>query len=102
MAVKPGRGLVCYGGDHTGGILPPSFIRYCYCGGTCDGGAAAVITTGPADHPTPIVTLRQRGRKITSSYEEEKDAMLMTVEWIVQNSPQGKTVICSVLTVSPC
>ena len=29
IAVRPGHGLGCYGGDHTGGILPPSFICYC-------------------------------------------------------------------------
>ena len=40
--------------------------------GMHDGGAAAVITTGPADHPTVVDTLRQRGRAITSSYEEER------------------------------
>jgi len=63
--------------------------------GTHDGGAAAVITMGPADHPTVVDTLRHRGRTITSSYEEEKNAMLLALEWIAQNSPQGATVICS-------
>jgi len=63
--------------------------------------AAAAAAERSADHPTPIVTLRRRGRQITSSYEEEKDAMLMAVERIVQNSPQGNWVRqWSVLTVS--
>jgi len=63
--------------------------------GTHDGGAAAVITTGPAEHPTVAGTLSQRGRVIPSSYEEENDVMLLALEWIAQNRPQGTTVICS-------
>jgi len=79
---------------------PAEFIIIIYTDGsasecTHDGGAAAVITTGPADHPTVVDTLRQRGRVITSSYAEENDAMLLALEWIAQNRPQGMTVICS-------
>ena len=63
--------------------------------GTQDGRAAAIITTGSAGQSTSLETLQQRGRPLTSSYEEEKDAMLLAVKWIAQNKPQGLTVICS-------
>ena len=64
-------------------------------GGTEEGGAAVVITTGPAANPVVSDTLKSRGGRYTCSYEEERRAMVMATEWIKENRPDGDTVICS-------
>ena len=62
--------------------------------GTTDGGAAAVFTTGPAASPLVIETLSERGRKFTSSYEEEKAAMMIAAEWMQHHEARRK-LICT-------
>ena len=62
--------------------------------GTTDGGAAAVLTTGSAALPTEIETLKAKGRKFTSSYEEEKAAMILAAEWLATNTAERK-LICT-------
>jgi len=43
--------------------------------GTFNGGAAMVITSGPAHSPTVIDIWKRRGSALTSSFEEEKETM---------------------------
>ena len=62
--------------------------------GTTDGGAAAVFTTGPAAQPAVLETLREKGRKFTSSYEEEKAAMTIAAKWLATNKAERK-LICT-------
>ena len=45
-------------------------------GGTEEGGAAAVITTGTAANPVVIETIKKKGSKFTWSYDEEKAALM--------------------------
>ena len=61
--------------------------------GTTDGGAAA-FTTGPAAQPEVVETLREKGRKFTSSYEEEKAAMTIAANWLATNKAERK-LICT-------
>ena len=63
--------------------------------GTSDGGAAVVITSGPARSPTVIEVWKRRGSPLTSSFEEEKEAMSMAVQWIISNESEDTVVICS-------
>ena len=43
-----------------------------------NGGAAAVVTQGNASNPIILETLKDKGRALTSSYEEEKAALKRT------------------------
>ena len=49
-------------------------------GGTLDGGAAAVVTTGDPRHPIVSETIKKRGAVYTASYDEEVLAMELAVE----------------------
>jgi ribonuclease HI len=64
-------------------------------GGTEEGGSAAVITTGSARHPVVIATIQKKGAKYTCSFEEEKQAMILALNWIVKENNPNHTVICS-------
>ena len=61
--------------------------------GTSDGGSAAVITTGAADNPNAFHKIRTKGRELTSSYEEEKEAMLAAAMWVASNQRAGERVL---------
>ena len=63
--------------------------------GTFDGGAAVVITSGPARSPTVVEVWKRRGSPLTCSFEEEKEAMSMAVQWIISNESEDTVVICS-------
>jgi len=63
--------------------------------GTFNGGAAMVITSGPADSLTIVDVWKRRGSLLTSSFEEEKEAMSMALEWIISNEPEDRILICS-------
>ena len=63
--------------------------------GTRCGGSAAIITSGLSTSPSVIETIRTRGRTLTSSYEEEKQAMLASVMWIDTNEQGKKIAICT-------
>jgi len=63
--------------------------------GTMNGGAAMVITSGSAHCPTVLDTWKRRGNPLTSSFEEEMEAMSMVVQWIISNEPGGRVLICS-------
>ena len=78
-------------------------------GGTTEGGAAVVITRGSLDQPEVVTTISAKGASYTCSYEEEKQAMTMTVKWIGDNASGGEVVaiftdsqsLCSALLHSP-
>ena len=55
-------------------------------GGVSNGGAAAVITDGSFEHPNVIDTLMEKGNKHTCSYEEEKRALLLGANKIVDKT----------------
>jgi len=63
--------------------------------GTMNGGAAMVITSGSAHCPTVLDTWKRGGSPLTSSFEEEMEAMSMTVQWIISGEPEGRVLICS-------
>ena len=50
--------------------------------GTTDGGAAAVITRGTFTNPVCVEIIVEKGRVYTCSYEEEKRAMLLGINWL--------------------
>jgi len=54
-----------------------------------------VITSGSAHYPTVLDTWKRRGSPLTSSFEEEMEAMSMAVQWIISNKPEGRVLICS-------
>ena len=59
-----------------------------------NGGAAAVVTQGNASNPIILETLKDKGRTLTSSCEEEKAALKLAMKWIVVK-PQPSIAICS-------
>ena len=59
-----------------------------------NGGAAAVVTQGNASNPIILETLKEKGRALTSLYEEEKAALKLAMKWIVVK-PQPSIAICS-------
>ncbi len=61
-------------------------------GGTTASGAATV--GDPAD-PVIIHTSKARGGELTSSYKEEKAALLLALDWIRANCPTERISICS-------
>ena len=50
--------------------------------GTRDGGAGVVVTTGDPSSPTVIESLYEKGAQYTCSYEEEKRAMELAIDWV--------------------
>ena len=56
-------------------------------GGTTEGGAAIVVTTGDPAHPIVTETIHIRGATITCSFEEECRAMWRAIDWLVTNAP---------------
>jgi ribonuclease HI len=70
-----------------------------YTDGSCtdgisQGGAAAVITDGPFDHPNCLEIIKEKGDEITCSYEEEKRALLLGIDWLERN-PCQHAVFCT-------
>ena len=63
--------------------------------GTMNGGSAALITTGSARNPVILEELTKKGAKYTSSYDEERAAMFLALEWIRDNNASTDTIICS-------
>ena len=60
--------------------------------GIFSGGAAMVITSGPADSPTIMDVWKRRGSLLTSSFEEEKEAMSMAVSYTHLTLPTNREV----------
>ena len=63
--------------------------------GTENGGAAAVITTGSARNPIELEVLTKKGARYTCSYDEEKSAMNLALDWMLENNRSSDTIICS-------
>ena len=59
--------------------------------GVSEGGAGVVVTTGDSITPTVLTTLQEKGAKITCSYEEEKRALEMALDWIQKNLKDAET-----------
>ena len=56
-----------------------------YTDGSCkdgvrDGGAAAVITEGPVEDPLNLHVIKERGSRLTCSYEEEKRTLHLSIQ----------------------
>ena len=64
-------------------------------GGTTNGGAAAVITTGPADNPVEVETRLEKGSNFTCSYDEEKRAMFLAGNWMRDNPMAKRVAVCT-------
>ncbi len=62
--------------------------------GTTAGGAAMVATTGDPADPVIIHTFKARGAVLTSSYKEEKAALVLALDWARANSPTERISIC--------
>ncbi len=52
-----------------------------------------VVTEGDPANPTTLLTKQQRGAPITSSYDEDKAAMRMALEWL--SPPHAAAAICT-------
>ena len=73
---------------------------YIYTDGSCtggvrDGGAAAVITDGSFENPNCIEAIEQRGNRHTCSYEEEKRALLLGINWLQNHPGYRKVAFCT-------
>ncbi len=54
-----------------------------------------VATTGDPADPVIIHTSKARGAELTSSYQEEKAALLLNLDWARANCPTERISICS-------
>ena len=70
--------------------------------GTTPGGFAIVITQGPTEQPTTIDTIWERGRHLTSSFEEEHAATIRALHWAAANSRPGMTILLCTDSKSLC
>ena len=57
--------------------------------GTRDGGSAMVVTTGDPLDPKTIFSETIRGRMLTTSFDEEKEALRAAVRWLEDNTPNN-------------
>ncbi len=64
-------------------------------GGTTVGGAAKVAAVGDPAEPVIIYTSKARGAELTSSSEEEKDALLLAFHWAMAKCLTERISICS-------
>ncbi len=64
-------------------------------GGTTAGGAALVAPVGDLGEPVTIHTPKAHGVELTSSYEEEKAALLLAPDWARANCPTERISICN-------
>ena len=63
-------------------------------GGTRDGGAAAVATIGHVEDPACIEVCKAKGDMITTSYEEERRALHLGIEWL-GTTQYSKAAFCT-------
>ena len=61
------------------------------------GSAAMVVTQGDPENPVTIDEQKTKGRILTSSYEEEKEAMDSAIKWLEKNTVEehDKVLICT-------
>ena len=66
-------------------------------GGTTDGGAASVITIGPAEMPEEVEGCQAKGSRFTCSYDEEFRALNLALDWIAANRTEQdpKVTFCT-------
>ena len=55
----------------------------------------AVITSGSLLAPTVLAIIKERGRPFTSSYEEEKSALHLAINWLANCEANTRVAICS-------
>ncbi len=61
-----------------------------------------VATTGDPADPVIIHTSKVRGAELTSSYEEEKAALLLALDWVSANCPTERNMLPQyALTANP-
>ncbi len=53
-----------------------------------------VATVGDSADPVLIHMFKIRGAELTSSYEEEKTALLLALDWARANCPTERMSIC--------
>ncbi len=66
--------------------------------GTTAGGAAMVATTGDPTDPVIIHTSKAHGAELIFSYEEEKAALLLALDWARANCPTERISMCPIFT----
>tara|TARA_B110001454_G_scaffold192176_1_gene192306 strand:+ start:1042 stop:4992 length:3951 start_codon:yes stop_codon:yes gene_type:complete len=64
-------------------------------GGVTNGGAAAVITDGPFINPNCIAIVEKKGNTHTCSYEEERIAMLLGIDWLINHPRYKRVAFCT-------
>ena len=57
--------------------------------------AAVVVSQGDPALPEVICTERHRGSAYTSSFEEEREAMKMALNWLIDRHHSGTVLICT-------
>ena len=64
---------------------------------TSKGEAGVIVTRGDPENPTVVTEMKIKGRELTSSFEEEREAMLSATEWI-RNAEDDirKVLICTI------
>ena len=70
--------------------------------GMRSGGAAAVITEGPPEDPIVKDVIEVKGAALTTSYEEECEAMKMAVSWIATYADESVEVLIVTDSQSLC
>ena len=64
-------------------------------GGIKDGGAAAVITMGPASSPVELEVSQAKGSSLTTSYKEEDRALNLGLEWVASHQECATVTFCT-------
>ena len=64
-------------------------------GGVKNGGAKAVITDGPFTSPNYIDIVEKKGNTRTCSYEEERRAMLLGLDWLLDHPGRKRVAVCT-------
>jgi ribonuclease HI len=64
-------------------------------GGTQKGGAAAVITDGPFSNPNCIDVKKMKGNLHNCSYEEEKRALILGIDWLREHPGYRQVAFCT-------
>ncbi len=76
----------------TGNMQAPMYTDGLTTAGPLSGGAGMVVTQGDPAILTPLFTKQQRRPANTSSYDEEKVAMRMVLEWLLPS--RAAVAIC--------
>ena len=58
-------------------------------------GAAAVVTDGPFNQPNVIEVIREKGNVHTCSYNEERRAMLLGLNWLQAHPGYERVAFCT-------